>query len=121
ALATMFVVPVLGLEEVGVRESIRRSSRMFRAKWGESVVAEGAIGVVTTVALIPIAVGAIAIGMINATAGVVVAVVLGAAVWLLSTTLDTILDVALYRYATDGSVVGGFTAAELDASFRPKR
>src|SRR5947208_11518027 len=44
-LATTFVIPVLALEDVGVRDAIRRSASTFKAKWGESVVAQGTVSI----------------------------------------------------------------------------
>jgi hypothetical protein len=59
--------------------------------------------------------------LFSAAAAVVVGVLLVGALFLLSNALDAVVDVALYRYAVDGTTVGGFLAADLDASFRPKR
>ena len=40
---------------------------------------------------------------------------------LISGALDAVVDVALYRYAMDGTVLGAFTAEDLDDVFRPKK
>ena len=50
-----------------------------------------------------------------------VGLVLCAAMVVLTTALDVVVDVALYRYAVDATVVGGFRAADLDGSFHAKR
>ena len=44
SLATFFVVPVLALEDVGVRTALRRSAATIRQTWGESVTGVIAIG-----------------------------------------------------------------------------
>ena len=120
-LATTFVVPVLALEDLSVRESIRRSAAIFRARWGESVVATGSIGVAFLIALIPTAAITVAVAMFSVLAAAVVGAMLVGSLILLSNALDAVVDVALYRYAVDGTTAGGFTAADLDASFRAKR
>jgi hypothetical protein len=120
-LATTFVVPVLALENLSVRDSIRRSAAVFRARWGESVVANGSIGVAFLVAMIPAAAVTVAVAVFSVVAAAVVGVVLIGGLILLASALDAVVDVALYRYAVDGTTVGGFLAADLDGSFRPKR
>ena len=54
-----------------------------------------------------------------------VLVVIGALVvcvaLLVSKALSGIFGVALYRYALDGEVVGGFTQEDLESAVRPKR
>jgi hypothetical protein len=120
-LATTFVVPVLALEDASVRDSITRSASIFKAKWGESVVAQGAIGLAVLLATIP---GFIVVGLmfaISVPVGIATAVVVIGAMVLISGALDTVVDVALYRYAADGAVLGAFTAEDLDGAYAPKR
>jgi hypothetical protein len=120
-VATTFVVPVLALEDVNVRGSIRRSATIFRARWGETVVAEGTVGVAFFVGLVLVAAVTVAVAMASLVAAAVVGILLFGALLLLMSALDAVVDVALYRYAVDGTTVGGFTAGDLDGSFRPKR
>ena len=120
-LATTFVVPVLALEDVSVRDAIRRSAAVFRAKWGESVVAEGSIGVVLGIALIPAVLATVTVWVtIGEVAAAVVGVLLVGTLLLLSSALTAVVDVAVYRFAVDGATLGGFGAADLEGSFRPK-
>jgi len=119
-LATTFVVPVLALEDVNVKDAISRSSSIFKRKWGEAVVAEGTVGLAVFVVMIP---AFVVVGVTFAIAiplGVCTAVVAVGLLMIVSGALDAVVRVALYRYAIDGEVLGAFTAADLDASFRPK-
>jgi hypothetical protein len=43
------------------------------------------------------------------------------ALMLISGALDCVVDVALYRYAADGAVLGAFTADDLNGSVGPQR
>jgi hypothetical protein len=120
-LATTFVVPVLALEDANVRDSVRRSASIFKDKWGESVVAQGTVGLAVMLAMLP---GLVLVGVLFAIAvplGIVAAVVVLGSMILISGALDTVVDVALYRYAADGAVLGAFTAEELNGAFAPKR
>ena len=57
---------------------------------------------------------------IAAPIGIAAGIVLIGGLILVSGALDAVVQVALYRYAVDGEVLGAFSAADLDASFRQK-
>ena len=120
-LATTFIIPVLAFEGLSVTGGIRRSAAIFKAKWGETVVAQGTVGIAVMLAILPLALLAAFLIVVAGPVGVAMAVVLFAGLVLVSGALDAVVDVALYRYAVDGSVVGAFTADDLDALYRPKR
>ncbi|HEX2383823.1 MAG TPA: DUF6159 family protein [Acidimicrobiales bacterium] len=119
-LATMFVIPVIALEDRSVRDSISRSASIFKSKWGESVVAQGTVGLAVMFAAIPAIFVVILCAAISAPLGIAAAVVVFGGLMLISGALDAVVDVALYRYAMDGTVLGAFTAEDLDDIFRPK-
>jgi hypothetical protein len=119
-LATMFVIPVLALEDASVGDSIRRSASIFKSKWGESVVAQGTIGVAMMVAALPAMVLVVALMSVSVPVGIAAAVIVFGGLALISGALDAVVDVALYRYAVDGTVLGAFTPEDLDDVFRPK-
>jgi hypothetical protein len=120
-LGTMFVIPVIALEDLSVSSSIRRSASIFKSKWGESVVAQGTIGLAVMFAVFPLMAIVALCAAISAPLAIGVGIVLLGGLMLVSGALDAVVDVALYRYALDGTVLGAFTAADLDGSFQPKR
>ena len=128
AVITFFVVPVIALEGLGPVAAIKRSAHVLRERWGEGIVGSAVIGgVVFLIALLPIAVFGVAgfAALESAPAAgvallVIAALVLVAAV-LVGSTLNAIFRVALYRFATEGATVGGFTGPELESAFRPKK
>jgi hypothetical protein len=120
-LATTFVVPVLALEDVSVRGSIRRSASTFKAKWGESVVAQGTVGIAVMLVALPVFAVVALLVVVAAPVGIVAGIVLIGSLVLVSGALDAVVDVALYRYAVDGEVLGAFSAADLDGSYRQKK
>ena len=120
-LATTFVIPVLALEDVGVRDAIRRSASTFKAKWGESVVAQGTVGMATLVVMLACVVPIAILLAVAVPVGIAAAILVFGALVLVSGALDAVVRVALYRYAIDGEVVGAFSAADLEASYNPKK
>jgi hypothetical protein len=127
--ATFFVVPVIALEGVGPKEAFKRSVSVLRERWGEGVVgsasASGIVFLVALPALLALGVGGYALidsgqdvagGLLLALAGVVLVAAI-----LIGGTVSAIFRVALYRFATDGTAVGGFDPAQLQAAFAPKK
>lgn len=119
-LATTFVVPVLALEDLPVKDAITRSAGLFKAKWGESVVAQGAIGFALMLVMLPAMAIVAMFVLVSVPLAVVVGVLLIGALILVSGALNAVVTTALYRYAMDGAVLGAFTAEDLEASYRPK-
>jgi hypothetical protein len=123
SLVTYLVVPILVLENVTVGAAIRGSSALFKRTWGENVVGNAGVGLVSFLAAIPGA-AVVAIGASSRGAAGVGLIVLGAA-WLvlvavMSSALSGIYQTALYRYAASGSVAPAFAAANLGQAF-PQR
>jgi hypothetical protein len=123
-LATIFVIPILAIEGVGAVDSLKRSAKLFKARWGEGVTGNIAIGAWAVIATIPLA---FLIGIGGAVAGrhpgtgfpllatglvglIAISTVVGAT--------RQIFAVALYRYAIDAPV-GGFSSADLEYPFTP--
>jgi len=128
SVITFFVVPVIALEGLGPIAAIKRSASVVRQRWGEGIVGSAVIGgVVFLIALLPIAVlGVAGFAAVEAApaAGIALFVLAGlvlVAAVLIGSTLNAIFRVALYRFATEGATVGGFTGPELESAFRPKR
>jgi hypothetical protein len=128
SVVTFFVVPVLALEGVGPKQALTRSGSLIKQRWGEGFVGSASItGVVFLIVMLPsIGVGALgvaAVGSSPALGGLLIAVgVAGLVVGLLiSSTLNAIFRVALYRFATRGDVASGFDRATFEHAFSPKR
>ncbi|NCF40577.1 MAG: hypothetical protein GWP75_10720 [Planctomycetia bacterium] len=132
AIAIYFAVPAVVLEGVGPIGAIKRSGQTIRKTWGESLmiaVGFGIVGIFVTilgilllvgggVAIAAAAGGGTALGM---TAGITIAAcgVLVLVGWaILSGTLRGITQTALFRFATDGTVVSGFEQHDLEVAFQ---
>jgi len=127
SLVTFLAVPVIAIEGTGPFETIKRSASLFRQRWGQQITGNIAIGAaVFLLGVLPgilfivagIAVWASA-AFLGALLVIVGALVLAIAL-LVSRALSGIFGVALYRYALDGEVVGGFTQEDLESAVRVK-
>ncbi|HST38636.1 MAG TPA: DUF6159 family protein [Conexibacter sp.] len=128
SILTFFVVPLLALEGVGPKDALQRSGHLIKERWGEGFVGSGSItGLLFLIVMLPsILVGALGVSMVGsspAAGGVLIAVgVAGFVVGLLiASTLNAIFRVALYRYATQDAVVGGFDRDQFEHAFHARR
>jgi hypothetical protein len=127
SLITFLAVPVIALEGTGPFETLKRSSSLFKSRWGEQVTGNIAIGgAVFLLGILPsmllIAAGVLIWASASfAGALLVVLGVIGFAISvLINSGLNGIFGVALYRYALGGETVGGFTAEELESAVKAK-
>jgi hypothetical protein len=128
SLVTFLAVPVIAIEGTGPFPTLKRSASLFRERWGQQITGNIAIGgVVFLFGFLPgialIVVGVIiwpSVGFLGAALIVIGALAICVAL-LVSKALSGIFGVALYRYTTDGEVVGGFTQEDLESAVKPKR
>jgi hypothetical protein len=126
-LVTFLAVPVIAIEGTGPFETIKRSGTLFRERWGQQITGNIAIGAAVFLLGVLPAAALIAGGILvwsSASFLGALLVVIGALVlaiaMLVSRALNGIFGVALYRYALDGEVVGGFTQEDLESAVKVK-
>jgi hypothetical protein len=124
-LATMFAVPVLAYENLGPWEVLRRSSRIFKQRWGMQLGGIVGIGVASIFIYLPfIALLVIGIGS-GGTAGALLTVLGGAGLFAaiaVQAAMDQIFRVFVYRSAVGLDTTGGpFSQSDLQAPFGRKR
>jgi hypothetical protein len=128
SLVTFISVPVIAIEGTGPIETLKRSATLFRERWGQQITGNIAIGgIVFLLGFLPgialIVVGVViwpSAGFLGAVLIVIGALAICVAM-LISKALSGIFGVALYRYATDGEVIGGFTQEDLESAVRQRR
>jgi hypothetical protein len=128
SLVTFLAVPVIAIEGTGPLETLKRSASIFRKRWGQQISGNIAIGAaVFLIGVLPAAVLIVAgvvlwssASFLGALLVVIGALVLAVAL-LISRALNGVFGVALYRFATEGEAVGGFTAADLESAVKVKR
>jgi len=128
SLITFLSVPVIAIEGTGPIETLKRSGALFKQRWGQQITGNIAIGgIVFLIGFLPgvllIAAGVIiwpSAGFAGALLLVIGALIVCVAL-LISKALSGVFGVALYRYALEGEVVGGFTQEDLESAVKPKR
>jgi Family of unknown function (DUF6159) len=127
SLVTFLSVPVIAIEGTGPIDTLKRSASLFKQRWGAQITGNIAIGgAVFLIGVLPALILIFAGFLIWPTTGIVggTLIVLGVLVLcvalLISKALGGIFGVALYRYALDGQVLGGFTQEDLESAVRTK-
>lgn len=130
SLVTFLIAPVLAFEGLGPFAAIKRSSSMFKQKWGQQITGDIAIGLISGLAMfLGIAIAAGGVFAITAGGAAVVAggglLLLGIAIFFVAAVVGAavrgVFGVALYRYIVSEQVVGPFTVEELEASVKQKK
>lgn len=127
SLVSFFAIPILALEGLGPRDTLQRSARLFRERWGEQ--AAGIAGLAAVFMLVALPAGIIVgvgVGLLAAsfTAAVIVigagaALAVAALVGL--TAVSNTFGLVLYRFATTGQAPAPFSADELENAVRRRR
>jgi hypothetical protein len=128
SLATFLIVPVLVVEDVGPVDALKRSASLLKRTWGEQIIGNAGIGLVTGLMVLVVAViggGIIWLAVLTSNAVVigiaVVPVVIALAIVLAVTSaMGTVYSAATYRYATSQPVEGFGAADLLPTAFRAK-
>jgi Family of unknown function (DUF6159) len=121
SLATLFVVPVLAYERIGPRATLRRSSHIFRQRWGTQIKGSVGIGLGGLLLYGP-GILFVALGL-AAGAGVGAALIVLGVIGLLGAvavqaTLGQIFRVFVYRSAVGMDTAGSpFAQSDLQAPF----
>ncbi|MEY4705395.1 MAG: hypothetical protein RL042_1600 [Nitrospirota bacterium] len=123
SVATFLVVPVLVAERKGPLEALQESVQLLRRTWGEDLLAGLGFGLLYFFWAIPgvfafiIGAGMVMTQPILAIAVMILAILYFPLLGLVLSTMSTIFDVALYRYASTGTITPGFDRDLLEGSF----
>ena len=125
-LVTFLAEPVIAAEGTGPIDTLKRAAHIFRARWGEQVTGQFAIGgLVFLIAILPalivagigIVTGNVAVMAVTITIAVIVIII----ATIVSAALSQIFAVALYRFAVGEGSTGRFTEAELASAVQPRQ
>lgn len=125
-VATFLVVPVLVAERKGPLSALQASVQLLRRTWGENLLAGIGFGGLYFLLSIPgmllfvIGAAMIPTHLIFAIMTMLLAVLYFPLLGLVLSTMSTIFDVVLYRYAKTGTITPGFDRELLIASFVAK-
>lgn len=123
-VVTFLVLPILVFEDVGVGDAVRRSAALLKSTWGENLIVNGGLGLISFLLLLP-AFGLFGLGVAIGSPGAVVVTAAWAVLWIVavvcwSSAMSAVFQLALYRYAVDGQAPGAFATVDLGTAFSPK-
>ena len=126
SLMVFFVIPVIVAEDAKGIDAIKRSMSTLKGKWGEAVIGNQGIGLITLLAILVLAGIPIFLGVVLLSTStilgvnlIVTGVVIGLFVAAAGSALDATYRAVLYEFATKGEV-GAFPWDLVDSAFRPK-
>jgi hypothetical protein len=129
SLVTFLVLPVLAFEGVGPFAAMKRSTALFRERWGQQVtgnfVIGGVAGLIVLVGIV-VGLGGVYLVVVGGGTTVIVAGVLLVLVGVIVTlggalfggATRTVFGVALYHYVAEDRALGPFTATDLAGAAR---
>ena len=125
SLATMFAVPILAYENLGPRDTFKRSAQIFRQRWGTQLGGMVGIGAASVLLYIPFVVLLVAGLRMPGASGVLLIIVAGAGLFAAvaaQTACDQIFRVFVYRSAVGlDTTFGPFEQSDLQAPFARRR
>lgn len=122
SVTAFLVVPVLIAERRGPIEAYKESVVLLKRSWGEQIIGNVSFGLIFgLLGIVPaMIVGMIVVSALPQAKLVVIGigVVYIVALMLIQSTLSSIYQAAVYRYAADGQAPPGFEGAYLEDAFR---
>lgn len=128
SMATFLVIPVFVVENVGPVESIKRSMQLLKKTWGEQIFGNMSMGFAFGLIMFALAVAMVfsVIAVAGTASNTLLFLVIGGFVLafillaLISSTLGSIYEAAVYIYASEGKVSGFFEDDLVKDAFRLK-
>lgn len=122
-LASFFVVPLLAAQNMSPIEALYKSGQIFRKAWGEQVVGGFSFEMIFFLLALPavlLPIMGARLGQTGMFPGFAIAVLYWLLLAVASSAARGIFVAALYRYATDQQVSGGFHRDDLSGAWQPK-
>jgi hypothetical protein len=118
-ILTFFAVPVIAYENVGPLEAIKRSGKIIKNKWGESLGANLGVNTVGFIAMLIIALPlGLVFGALHPILGIVVGIITAVLIGVVMSAAQTIFVAAIYHHVTEEPIeVQPFDTELLDDVF----
>ena len=124
SVITFLVLPAIVVEGLGPKDAIKRSSKLFKKTWGENMIGNGAVGLITLVGVL-IGLPLLAVLFTDSTpliaAGIALLVIWWSLVAAVTSAMSVVYQMALFRYAAEGNTAAEFESVGLDKAFKPKK
>lgn len=125
SLMTMFTLPIIMDSDKGVIQSVKESTSLFKKTWGENITAKASVN--TPIGLIQIALAVIFwsailpvifLGRVEFLVLLIVLYLfLAISIAMIGSFANSVINMALYYYATQAKIPPGFTAEMLNKVF----
>ncbi|HSI20818.1 MAG TPA: DUF6159 family protein [Verrucomicrobiae bacterium] len=130
-MATIFIIPTLVTHDMGPIDSLKHSAGLFKRTWGENVVAQFSLGLISLFAVLAIILFPGAILMILVAGAPIVTWMIVTEVLIklsllfaliaYTSSLQIIFNAALYRYAETGDYIGPFSQEMISGAYHSKK
>lgn len=118
SIVTFFVVPVLAYEEVGPFEALKRSGKIMKEKWGESIGASFSFGILSLVAILIIAVPlGFVFGMIHPVLGFSIGILAVFLIQSVVSSAEMVFIATVYHSVVEEQPVDAFDSGLIDDLF----
>lgn len=125
SILSYFIVPVLLIEDLSIKDSLKKSAQVINTTWGEAVIVNVGVGAVFGVLLL---LGFLVLlplmfvihGIIVVVASLVIFLCYVLCLSIVSSTLGTIFKVVLYEYTTKKIIPEGFSEELFHLAFKAK-
>lgn len=118
-ILTFFVVPVIAYENAGPFEAIKRSGKIIKNKWGESLGANLGVNLIGIIAMLIIALPVgLVFSAIHPIVGIVLGILTAVLIGVIMSAAQTIFLAAIYHHVTEEPVtIQPFRSEFLDGAF----
>jgi hypothetical protein len=118
SIVTFFVVPVLAYEEVGPFEALKRSGKIMKEKWGESIGASFSFGIISLVGILLIALPlGFIFGMINPILGVSIGILAFFLIQSIVSSAEMVFIATVYHNVVEEQPIDVFDSELIDDLF----
>ena len=119
-VATWLVLPIIIVEGLGPIAAVKRSVALLKQTWGENLIAQAGLGLVSALLMLPGIAVATLLMMAIPLLGISLMLIWIFAIASIISALGAVYRTALYRFAVGLPAGGAFTDAQLAAAFRAK-
>lgn len=125
-LATFLIVPILVSENIGPIDALKRSARLLKDTWGETIIGNAGIGLVFIILMSATFFSGVMLITLLSNSPLIIFTIIGAVVLimivlaLISAALTSVYRTAVYHYATGGTVGIYFNESQIKEAFRLK-
>lgn len=122
SIMTFFVVPVLAYEEVGPLEAFKRSSKIMKDKWGESIGASFSFGILSFIGFLIIALPiGFLFSLINPVLGIIMGALAAFIIHSIVTAAEMVFVASVYHNVVEDQPLEDFDSELLDDLFVKKK